>query len=133
MTSSRWQKTNELNGIFGEFFVSQCFVWALFIPYKLLLLRQDFWFYVFMGLLCVQICVSLHECFLCFFSAFLSISLFYFILVCFYFLSCLFSHEKKKCGFGQMVKDLGGVGGQKNSNQNILYEKKSIFNLKNWA
>lgn len=79
---------------------------------------------------CANLCVYAWVFLMLFLCLFFSISLFYFILVCFYFfkLPICFLIRKKGCGFGQMVKDLG-VGGWKTISR-IYYMKKIYFQFK---
>lgn len=82
---------------------------------------------VFMGFLCVRMCLSASMCYLCFFFGFFS------VFVCFalpYYGLCVFSNERKKCM--DLCRKVGTIWEEiqkRNFNQNILYGKK-IFSVK---
>lgn len=101
---------------------------------------HGFWFYIFMGSLCMQTCVScIYMCFLCIlFGSFTSVCLVFpillylscLILVYYYSLpACLFSNERQN-RHGFIWKGRGGRSwrgcDKENQNQNILYEKNSV-------
>lgn len=71
-----------------------------------------------MEFLCVQMCVLVSVCFLCFIDSFICVFVFsYSDLLLFYFLNAFFSEEKDRESKGVDLggwgggKDLGGIGG----------------------
>lgn len=129
MPSCRWQ--TQLNPL-----VLLELIFPLFI--SLLLIYYGFWFCVYMGFLCMQMCVCLCiYVFLCSFFGFVSCSfviscagLFVFILLFFLKMPICFQMRKSKkvYGFGWVRRWLwsGRAVRRRNNSQNIFYGKKSI-------